>query len=115
MPSGDTVGPDVSFFSRARLAAGPAPVVGKFLRFVPDLVVEILSPSTERRDVTEKKEICRRNGVGEYWIVDARAGAVTVFAREGGAFEAGRTFTSGRVESRVLPQLEATVEAVLAD
>jgi Uma2 family endonuclease len=32
-------------------------VVGKFLRFAPDLAVEILSPPTERRDLTEKKEM----------------------------------------------------------
>jgi Uma2 family endonuclease len=78
-------------------------------------VVEIPSPSTERCDLTEKKEIDQRNGVDEYWIVDERAGAVTVFARGGDAFQAGRTFTTERIEPRILPQLEAAVEEVLAD
>ena len=50
LPSGDTLEPDVSFLSAARLAAGPAPERGRFLRIVPDLVVEILSDSTAKRD-----------------------------------------------------------------
>ena len=50
LPSGDTLEPDVSFVSAERLAAGPQPVRGRFLTVVPTLVVEILSPSTSRRD-----------------------------------------------------------------
>ena len=36
----------------------------------PDLIVEVLSPSTAKRDFTKKKEIYARSGVKEYWIVD---------------------------------------------
>lgn len=57
LPSGDTVEPDVSYISARRLAAGPAPQSGQFIRIVPNLVVEILSPSTTKRDQTEKREI----------------------------------------------------------
>ena len=46
LPSGDTLEPDVSFMPKARYAAGPAPVRGRFLGIVPDLAVEILSKST---------------------------------------------------------------------
>ncbi len=38
----------------------------------PDLVIEILSPSTAKTDRTLKKELYRRSGVPEYWIVDQR-------------------------------------------
>src|SRR5258705_4819105 len=62
-PSGDTVGPDISFISTARLAAGPAPQQGKFVRIVPNLAVEILSDATAQRDRTEKKTIYAENGV----------------------------------------------------
>ena len=37
---------------------------------VPDLVVEILSPSTTRSDTALKKSLYQRAGVSEYWIVD---------------------------------------------
>lgn len=83
LPSGDTLEPDVSFVSKGRRAAGPPPVDGAFLKIVPELVVEILSPSTRVRDLTEKKEIYARNGVVEYWVVDTKGGSVTVFARAG--------------------------------
>lgn len=36
----------------------------------PDLIVEILSPSTARKDMLEKRNIYQRHGVREYWIVD---------------------------------------------
>lgn len=37
---------------------------------VPDLIVEILSPSTASNDTTLKKQLYERTGVAEYWIVD---------------------------------------------
>ena len=37
---------------------------------VPDLVVEILSPSTATTDTTLKKQLYERTGVAEYWIAD---------------------------------------------
>jgi len=36
----------------------------------PDLVVEILSPHTSRKDMNEKLSLYERHGVREYWIVD---------------------------------------------
>ena len=37
----------------------------------PDLIIEILSPSTKKKDITDKYELYEQNGVKEYWIVDA--------------------------------------------
>lgn len=38
---------------------------------VPDLVVEVLSPKTSRRDRLEKLDLYAKHGVAEYWIIDA--------------------------------------------
>lgn len=54
LPSGDTVAPDAAFVSTQRWAATETHVPGKFLRVVPELVVEVLSPSTASRDRGEK-------------------------------------------------------------
>ena len=47
----------------------------------PDLVVEILSPGTRRRDKSRKRAVYDREGVGEYWLVDPEARSVTVLRR----------------------------------
>ena len=49
------------------------------LRGAPDLVVEILSPSTAHRDRGVKLKLYRRQGIGEYWIVDPDAAAIDVW------------------------------------
>jgi len=45
----------------------------------PDMVVEILSPSTGKRDLNEKFALYEKHGVKEYWIVYPDSKAVTVF------------------------------------
>ncbi len=52
----------------------------------PDLVMEILSPSTRRHDRLVKLNLYQRAGVREYWIVDPENKAVQVFLQDGGGF-----------------------------
>ena len=47
----------------------------------PDLVVEILSPSTGYKDQTTKLDLYERHGVDEYWVVNGDAGWVMVYRR----------------------------------
>lgn len=115
LPSGDTLEPDVSFISNSRFAAGPAPVPGRFLRIVPDLVVEILSASSASRDRIEKAAIYAQNGVDECWIVDSRRREITVLCRNGPTFSAPQVVAAGPIPSRVLPDLSAAVADVFAD
>ena len=94
LPSGDTLEPDASFISRERWARGPQPRRGQFLKTVPSLVVEILSPATARRDRIEKKKIYETNGVDEYWLVDPRGREITIVHLTAGKYDAGRRFQS---------------------
>lgn len=50
----------------------------------PDLVVEILSPSSQRHDRLVKLGLYQRAGVREYWIVDPDNQTVQVMLRDGG-------------------------------
>lgn len=54
----------------------------------PDLVIEILSPSTTRHDRFTKFNLYQQAGVREYWIVDPASQSVQVFVLEGGYYVA---------------------------
>lgn len=78
---GDYVEPDLIFVRRDRedeVFLEHAAVAA------PDLVVEILSDSTARRDRGVKRERYAAYGVPEYWIIDIDAGRVEVFRLIGG-------------------------------
>jgi Uma2 family endonuclease len=109
LPSGDTVEPDHSFVSRERWE-GVNPRWGEFLRVVPDLIVEVLSRRNASTDRGEKKAIYERNGVREYWLVDARARTLTAFLLRDGRFDGGRVVAEDeRYASEVLAGLEFRV------
>ena len=54
---------------------------------VPDLIVEVLSPSTAVRDRGYKKKLYERCGVREYWIVDADSRSIEVYWLENAVYE----------------------------
>lgn len=64
-------------------------------RGAPDLVMEVLSPSTARHDRFTKFNLYQRAGVREYWIVDPREKSVQVFVLEGGRYTAKDFGTAG--------------------
>lgn len=60
----------------------------------PDLVVEILSPSTAHKDLNEKFRLYERVGVKEYWVIHPQEQTVFVFRREGALFGRPAMFTA---------------------
>ena len=73
--TGDRVQPDILFVSSERRG-----IIGeKAVQGAPDLVVEILSPSTAHRDRGIKLDLYARRGVREYWIVDPAEDVVDVW------------------------------------
>lgn len=70
-------GPDVVWVAEERV---PNPVAGR-LEGLPDLAVEIRSPSTWRYDVGKKRAAYERAGLSELWLVDTGAESVLVFRR----------------------------------
>ena len=89
----DVVQPDLLFVSeeRAHLLLGGDNVLG-----APDLVVEILSPSTAGRDRTLKRALYAKHGVKEYWLVDPDARTVTVLRLGAGDFEVAAIYGEGQ-------------------
>ena len=73
--TGDRVQPDILFVSNERRGI----IAEKAVVGAPDLVVEILSPSTAHRDRGIKLDLYARCGVREYWIVDPDEDRVDVW------------------------------------
>jgi len=81
----------------------------------PDLVIEILSPSTAKRDHGDKFELYQRFGTREYWLIDPEAEFVEVFHRENNAFVRYGVF--GREDAfalSVLPNVILQASALFA-
>ena len=73
--TGEGVQPDLLFVSEAQRGI----ISNAWISGAPDLVVEILSPSTASRDRGIKRRLYERQGVREYWIVDADENVVDVW------------------------------------
>jgi len=77
----DVVEPDLIYLSNARAADV---LTTKHIKGVPELVVEITSPSTRRRDESIKRRLYERMGVSEYWVVDSELDDVRIYRRSRG-------------------------------
>lgn len=104
------VQPDIMYVSSERLHIIKW---GHYVHGAPDLVVEVLSPSTERFDRTVKRERYARFGVREYWIADIFGRTIEVNVSSGDEFEVVGVYGEGDVfEPPLLPGLEVDVNSV---
>ena len=69
------VQPDVVYLSAARAAELTE---DRIVGVLPDLLVEVSSPTTRRLDLIKKRNLYEREGVPEYWFVDLEADQVDV-------------------------------------
>lgn len=80
----------------------------------PNIVVEVLSESTVRRDRGEKLKLYAKHGVQEYWIADADTRSVEVYCFHQGS-HAPKLFHAGDVlTSCVLPGFQLPVSEIFA-
>ena len=110
----DVVEPDVLYLSHARAAEVLTPL---HARGAPELVVEIASKGTRKRDETIKRRLYERAGVTEYWVVDPTIDVARVYRRAEAGFarpvelsrEAGDILTTP-----LLPGLELPLSRIFA-
>jgi Uma2 family endonuclease len=104
----DVVEPDLLFVSEAKRHEI---LTKQNVKGVPDLVVEIGSPGTRKRDETLKRRLYEVQGVTEYWIVDPELEIVRVLRRQGQHYdrpvelsrEAGDVLTTSLLPGLELP------------
>jgi Uma2 family endonuclease len=78
---GNAYGPNVSFFGPAKLP--PVDRRKRVQRFVPDLAVEVVSPSNPFDTLMSKKDRYRKCGTAEVWIVSPESREVYVYCEHG--------------------------------
>ena len=111
----DVVEPDLLYVSNER---APDLLSGNWVTGAPDLVIEIGSPGTRRRDEMIKRRLYERSNVLEYWVVDPEVDVIRVYHRSGDRFgravelsaEAGDVLTTA-----LLPGLQIPLTDVFAE
>lgn len=108
--------PDMVFISKKR-----AEIIKKDgIYGAPDLVIEILSPSTAYYDIKKKYKVYERYGVKEYWIVDPELKGIEIFLlkkgdstlREGNFELICKVYEKGAAKSEVIDGLEIAIEEI---
>jgi Uma2 family endonuclease len=109
----DIVEPDLFFIAGDRDGI----VTEKNVQGAPDLVVEILSPGTRKRDLVDKRERYEALGVQEYWVFDPDRHTVAAFRREGEHFGPPLRLSAAadeRLTTPLLPGLEIRLRDLFA-
>ncbi len=105
------VQPDVVFISNKRLEIIKERIMG-----AADLVAEVLSPESRRRDRIDKRDLYEQHGVREYWLIDPEARTVEVLHLEGGVYQlVGRWHPREQARSRLLEGFEVPVSALFGE
>ena len=111
----DVVEPDLLYISQQRLAEIET---SPWVRGAPNLVVEIGSPSTRKRDTTIKRRLYERFGVEEYWVVDPEIDTIDVYRRVEGRYERTSQLMLERgdvLTTPLLPGLELRLVKIFED
>lgn len=77
----------------------------------PDLVVEVISPSSKLYDRVNKHMAYEQAGIPEYWLVNPHTQSIEVFALEGEKYHSLGIFKGEQtLPSRIVPQMTTAVE-----
>jgi Uma2 family endonuclease len=102
------VQPDIVFVTHAKKQ-----IIENAIRGVPDLVVEIISTGSWRRDTIEKRALYEQFGIQEYWIVDPETETVEVLTLEHGTYQLlGRFAKNQNAKSKLLKGLRIRVRDI---
>lgn len=82
----------------------------------PDLIVEILSPGNNKKELQLKYEVYEASGVKEYWVVHPDERSLLIYTLEAGKYRPSQLFTFGdHVESQVLAGFVLDLDEVFGE
>lgn len=99
----NVVQPDLVFVSTANAGL----LERRGIMGAPDLVVEIISPTSLRRDRYDKRELYARFGVKEFWLADVANRSIETLSLQKGGYQLLSCATAeGKIRSEILPGFE---------
>jgi Uma2 family endonuclease len=105
----NVVQPDLVFVSNANAGL----LERRGIMGAPDLVVEIISPSSLRHDRYEKRELYARFGIKEFWLADVANRSLEVLSLQAGGYKLVSCATNeGKIRSEILPGFELDLAAL---
>jgi len=105
------VQPDVCYLGEAKIQS----ITPRGIEGAPDIMVEILSPSTSQVDEVTKRHLYAKHGVGEYWLVDTGRRTVRqlLWSENGYQDDADRLLAGDeRLSSPLAPGLDVAIAAL---
>ena len=102
--------PDLVFVSKENIHH----ITKDGIECVPELVVEVISPSSVIRDRIEKKNIYESFGVKEYWLIDPQNEEMEIYILENKRYEllSAATRTEGELKSAIFEELKLDLEEI---
>ncbi|MEW6238349.1 MAG: Uma2 family endonuclease [Candidatus Omnitrophota bacterium] len=105
----DVVQPDILFISNDNDGI----ITEKNIQGAPDLVIEILSPSSDHKDKVLKKKLYAKYGVKEYWLVDPGAKEIQVFTLKDAALTLWNAYRLDEImQSALWPELKLELKSI---
>jgi Uma2 family endonuclease len=111
----DVVEPDLLYIAGARQ---DDVLTAAHVRGAPDLVVEIGSPGTRKRDETIKRRLYERFAVAEYWVIDPELDTIKVYRRSGETYARAAELMleqNDRLSTPLLPGLHMPLAEIFRD
>jgi len=106
------VEPDLLFVVAARASI----ISRRAIEGPPDLMIEILSPTTAKRDRETKLKLYARYGVAHYWILDPDGRWIELYENDGGSFrQTTRAEGNATLRCTLFPELEIRLGEVWAE
>ncbi len=79
----------------------------------PDIIIEILSPGNNRKELQNKYEVYEESGVLEYWIISPDEQTVQINTLVAGKYQASKLFTAGdHIATPILPGFSLDLQVV---
>ena len=105
----NVVQPDILFISKEHSYV----IIKEEVKGAPELVIEILSPATAKRDRTIKRALYARYGVSEYWLVDPEEKIIEVLTLKKEGYETFSIYKNAdTLNSLLLPGLSINLTEV---